>query len=108
MPNRTDMMDLHVYVVGGAAAIEHPGMLYSYVHPDQMPEFALPFIYPPFAAVVFYPLHLLPFGLVAFLWQVATIAALYGAIRISQRSLGVPAGTGYRAAMLYTAITIWV
>ena len=32
-----------------------------------------------------YPLHLLPFGLVAFLWQAATIGALYGAIRISQR-----------------------
>jgi alpha-1,2-mannosyltransferase len=33
VPNRTDMMDLHVYI-RGAAAIEHPGMLYSYVNPD--------------------------------------------------------------------------
>lgn len=107
VPNPADMIDLHVYV-GGAAAIEHPGMLYGYVYPNKTPEPALPFTYPPFAAVVFYPLHLLPFGVVAFLWQVATIAALYGAIRISQRLLGVGAGTGYRAAMLWTAITIWV
>jgi alpha-1,2-mannosyltransferase len=32
VPNRTDM-DLHVYI-RGAAAIEHPGMLYSHVYPD--------------------------------------------------------------------------
>ncbi len=103
-PNGANFVDLHVYL-GGAAAIDHPGTLYSYVYADQTPDFPLPFTYPPFAAVVFYPLHLLPFGLVAFGWQVATMAALYGAIRISQRLLG----TGsHRAAMLWTAITIWI
>jgi len=106
-PNGANFVDLHVYI-GGAAAIDHPGTLYSYVYADQTPDFPLPFTYPPFAAVVFYPLHLLPFGLVAFLWQVGTIAALYGVVRISQRLLGVPAGGGYRAAMLWTAITIWI
>ena len=55
-----------------------PARLYSYVYADQTPDFPLPFTYPPFAAVVFYPLHLLPFGLVAFCWQVGTMAALYG------------------------------
>jgi alpha-1,2-mannosyltransferase len=50
-------------------------------------------------------LHLLPFGLVAFLWQIATIAALYGAIRLSQRLMGVG---GRRVAMLWTAVTIWI
>ncbi|WP_068179901.1 mannosyltransferase [Mycobacterium sp. UM_CSW] len=106
-PNGANFVDLHVYL-GGAAALDHPGTLYSYVYADQTPDFPLPFTYPPFAAVVFYPLHLLPFGLVAFLWQVATIAALYGAIRLSQRLVGVPAGAGHRVAMLWTAVTIWI
>nr|WP_245849000.1 mannosyltransferase [Mycobacterium palustre] len=106
-PNGANFVDLHVYL-GGAAALDHPGALYSYVYADQTPDFPLPFTYPPFAAVVFYPLHLLPFGLVAFGWQLATMAALYGAIRISQRLLGVPAGAGRRVAMLWTAVGIWI
>ncbi len=89
-PNGANFVDLHVYL-GGAAAIDHPGTLYSYVYADQTPDFPLPFTYPPFAAVVFYPLHLLPFGLVAFCWQIATMAALYGVVRISQRLIGVAA-----------------
>ncbi|KZS68092.1 mannosyltransferase [Mycobacterium pseudokansasii] len=106
-PNGANFVDLHVYV-GGAAALDHPGTLYSYVYADQTPDFPLPFTYPPFAAVAFYPLHLLPFGLLALLWQIATMAALYGSVRISQRLLGVPAGRGHRAAMLWTAIAIWL
>ncbi|MGZ4528152.1 MAG: mannosyltransferase [Mycobacterium sp.] len=106
-PHGANFVDLHVYL-GGAAAIDHPGTLYSYVYADQTPDFPLPFTYPPFAAVVFYPLHLLPFGLVALLWQLATLAALYGAIRISQRLMGVAAAGGHRVAMLWTATTIWI
>jgi alpha-1,2-mannosyltransferase len=106
-PNGANFVDLHVYL-GGAAALDHPGTLYSYVYADQTPDFPLPFTYPPIAAVVFYPLHLLPFGLVAFGWQLATMAALYGAIRISQRLMGMPAGAGRRVAMLWTAVTIWI
>jgi alpha-1,2-mannosyltransferase len=109
-PNGANFVDLHVYL-GGATAIDHPGTLYSYVYADQTPDFPLPFTYPPFAAVVFYPLHLLPFGLVALLWQIATIAALYGAIRISQRLMRATAdadGTSHRAAMSWTAIGIWI
>ncbi|MCV7122899.1 mannosyltransferase [Mycobacterium lacus] len=107
MPNGANFVDLHVYV-GGAAALDHPGTLYSYVYADQTPDFPLPFTYPPFAAVVFYPLHLLPFGPVALLWQVATIAALYGVVRISQRLIGVAGPNGRRAAMAWTAIAIWI
>ncbi|ORW51749.1 mannosyltransferase [Mycobacterium paraense] len=106
-PNGANFVDLHVYL-GGAAAIDHPGTLYSYVYADQTPDFPLPFTYPPFAAVVFYPLHLLPFGPVAFLWQVATMAALYGAVRASQRIMGVAADAGRRVAMLWTAVTLWI
>jgi alpha-1,2-mannosyltransferase len=106
VPNGANFVDLHVYI-GGGAALDHPGTLYSYVYADQTPDFPLPFTYPPFAAVVFYPLHLLPFGLVAFCWQVGTMAALYGVVRSSQRLLGVPAGSGHRIAMAWTAIAMW-
>ncbi|MDD4866760.1 MAG: mannosyltransferase, partial [Mycobacterium sp.] len=107
-PNGANFVDLHVYL-GGAAAVDHPGTLYSYVYADQTPDFPLPFTYPPFAAVVFYPLRLLPFGTVAFLWQLATMGALYGAIRISQRLMGVSTGPrAARLAMVWTAVTIWI
>jgi alpha-1,2-mannosyltransferase len=106
-PHGANFVDLHVYVFG-AATIDHPGSLYHYVYADQTPDFPLPFTYPPFAAVMFYPLHFLPFGLVAFCWQVGTIAALYGVIRISQRLMGVGAGEGHRLAMLWTGIAIWL
>ena len=107
VPNGANFVDLHVYI-GGAAALDHPGSLYSYVYADQTPDFPLPFTYPPFAALVFYPLHLLPFGLVAFCWQVGIVAALYGVVRVSQRLLGVTAGEGHRTAMLWTAVAIWI
>ncbi|ORW04685.1 mannosyltransferase [Mycobacterium kyorinense] len=106
-PNGANFVDLHVYI-GGAAALDHPGSLYQYVYADQTPDFPLPFTYPPFAAVVFYPLHLLPFGVVAFCWQVGTMAALYGMVRVSQRLLGVAAREGHRVAMLWTAVAIWI
>ena len=99
-----DFVDLHVYVLGGAA-LNEPGTLYHFAYTDQMPEFAMPFTYPPFAAIVFYPLHLLPFGLVAFCWLVGIAGALYGSIRISQRLLG---GGSRQVAMLWTAGVIWL
>jgi alpha-1,2-mannosyltransferase len=107
VPNGANFVDLHVYL-GGAAALDQPGTLYSYVYADQTPDFPLPFTYPPFAALVFYPLHLLPFGLVAFCWQVGIVAALYCVVRVSQRLLGVAAGDGHRTAMLWTAVAIWI
>lgn len=117
VPNGANFVDLHVYI-GGAAALDQPGSLYSYVYADQTPDFPLPFTYPPFAALVFYPLHLLPFGLVAFCWQVGIMAALYGVVRVSQRLLGAAADRsplaapsadgGHRTAMLWTAVAIWI
>ena len=103
VPNGANFVDLHVYL-GGAAALDHPGTLYSYVYAEQTPDFPLPFTYPPFAALVFYPLSKLPFGVVALGWQLGIIAALYGVVRVSQRLLGIrdPA-----AAMLWTAVGIW-
>jgi alpha-1,2-mannosyltransferase len=106
VPNGANFVDLHVYL-GGAAALDHPGTLYSYVYADQTPDFPLPFTYPPFAALVFYPLSRLPFGLVAFCWELGIIAALYGVVRLSQRLLGVPAGERHAEAMVWTALAIW-
>ncbi|MGE2716957.1 mannosyltransferase [Mycolicibacterium litorale] len=103
--NGANFVDLHVYV-GGAAALDEPGTLYDYVYADQTPDFPLPFTYPPFAAVLFYPLHLLPFGVVAFAWQIGIIAALYGVVRLSQRLLA--GGGDRRTAMLWTALGIWL
>ncbi|PXX08912.1 mannosyltransferase [Mycolicibacterium moriokaense] len=106
VPNGANFVDLHVYV-GGAGALDHRGTLYDYVYADQTPDFPLPFTYPPFAAVVFYPLHFIPFGILSFAWQLGTIAALYGVVRVSQRLLPGPDG-GRRIAMLWTAVGIWV
>ena len=103
VPNGANFVDLHVYV-GGAGALDHPGTLYDYVYADQTPDFPLPFTYPPFAAVVFYPLHLLPFGVVAFCWQIGIVAALYGVVRLSLRLVG---RADARPAMLWTAVGIW-
>ena len=107
VPNGANFVDLHVYL-GGAAALDHPGTLYSYVYADQTPDFPLPFTYPPVAALVFSPLSKLPFAVVAFGWQLGTIAALYGVVRVSQLLMGVPrAEAGHGAAMLWTAVAIW-
>jgi len=104
VPNGANFVDLHVYV-GGAATIGTGHALYDFTYADQTPDFPLPFTYPPFAAVVFYPLHLLPFGLVSFVWTVGIMAALYGVVRISQRLLG---RGSHRAAMCWTAVGIWI
>ena len=105
IPHGANFVDLHVYV-GGAEMLNHPGNLYDYVYADQTPDFPLPFTYPPFAAVVFYPLHYVPFGILTFIWQVVIIASLYGVVRISQRLL--PGEGDRRIAMLWTAIAIWL
>ncbi|MBO0679559.1 mannosyltransferase [Mycolicibacterium sp. S2-37] len=104
-PNGANFVDLHVYV-GGAEALGQPGTLYDYVYAEQTPDFPLPFTYPPFAAVVFSPLTLLPFGVLAFCWQIGIIAALYGVVRLSQRLLGTSGDR--RTAMLWTAVGIWL
>ncbi|OBF14484.1 hypothetical protein A5727_15660 [Mycobacterium sp. ACS4331] len=104
VPTGANFVDLHVYI-GGAEALNRPGTLYSYVYADQTPDFPLPFTYPPFAAVLFYPLTLLPFGLVALLWTLGVMGALYGVVRLSQRLLGITGGA--RTAMLWTAVGIW-
>jgi alpha-1,2-mannosyltransferase len=96
-------VDLHVYVQSGAA-LDH-GNLYSFVYRPRVPKLALPFTYPPFAAILFYPLHLLPFDLVALCWQLGIIAALYGCIVLALRMLN---RSDWRLAMVWTAVSMWL
>ncbi|MEZ0051668.1 alpha-1,2-mannosyltransferase [Mycobacterium sp. MAA66] len=105
VPHGANFVDLHVYV-GGSATIGTGHPLYDYVYADQTPDFPLPFTYPPFAAVLFYPLHFLPFGVLSLLWQLGIVAALYGVAWISLRFLG-SADPGHRLAMAWTALGIW-
>ncbi|WP_308126324.1 mannosyltransferase [Rhodococcoides corynebacterioides] len=107
-PNGSNWVDLHVYVDGSASAFD--GTLYDFTYSAQTPDFPLPFTYPPFAALVFYPLHFLPFPLVGALWMVATGVALYAVVRIALRMVGgdradTPAWR--RAALLWTAVGLW-
>ncbi len=60
-PNGMNLVDLHVYVDGSAALLQ--GDLYGFTYSEDTPDFPLPFTYPPFAALVFLPLHLIPFGI---------------------------------------------
>lgn len=107
LPNGANFVDLHVYV-GGAGTLGRSGALYDYVYADLTPDFPLPFTYPPFAAVAFYPLHFLPFGVLAFGWQLGIVAALYGIVRISLRLLRGDVPGDWRVAMAWTAVGIWV
>lgn len=107
-PNGTNFVDLHVYVDGSAALLR--GDLYGFTYSEETPDFPLPFTYPPFAALVFLPLHYLPFGLVGFCWQVCTVLALFWVIRISlELLLGAAAHERHwqYVAMLWTAVGVW-
>lgn len=105
-----NLIDLHVYVLGGTA-LAQPDTLYSFVYSGQSPVVGntptepLPFIYPPFAAMMFYPLAVLPFWAAGLSWQLGIIAAVYGIVRITQLFMG--SGT-HREAMLWTAGAIWL
>lgn len=110
VPSPINLIDLHVYVLGGAA-LNQPDTLYSFVYAGQSPVVGntptepLPFIYPPFAAMMFYPLTVLPFWVAGLSWQLGIIAAVYGIVRITQLLMG---GGTHREAMLWTAGAIWL
>lgn len=101
---KVDPIDFHAYL-SGAAALSHPADLYTAAYFDPALNDQVPFVYPPFAAMVFYPLHLMPFWLAELTWRVGVIAALYAVIRMSQNMIG----TGNpRIAMLWTAGALWL
>lgn len=111
--NGMNLVDLRVYVDGSAALGR--GDLYDFTYSELTPDFPLPFTYPPFAAIVFYPLHYLPFGLVGIVWQLATIGALYLVIRMCLELLQGACTPWTRGldrrwtsvALLWTAVGMW-
>lgn len=103
MPNGSNFIDLHVYV-DGAAAIDR-GELYLFTYHPATPPLPLQFTYPPFAALLFYPLHWLPFPVVGLGWQVGVAAALYGGVSLTLLLLG---RYDARMAMLWTAVGVWI
>ncbi|MET9485751.1 mannosyltransferase [Nocardia sp. NPDC006630] len=110
LPNGMNFVDLHVYMDGSAGL--GSGTLYDYTDASKTPDFPLPFTYPPFAALVFYPLHFLPFTLVALAWLLATMAALYGVVWIAlELILGKEALREQHwrtAAVAWTAVGLWL
>lgn len=108
-PNGMNLVDLHVYVEGSAALLTDN--LYAYTYSVETPDFPLPFTYPPFAALVFFPLHYLPFTLVGVAWQGATMLALYWVVKLSLAIVLGDARTAdprwSRIAMLWTALGLW-
>lgn len=100
----TDPIDLHIYVLGGAA-LDHPSTLYDAAYLDPAHNETMPFVYPPFAAMVFHPLHWLPFWLVALAWRLGVVAGVYAVVRISQKMIG---ADDRHVAMLWTAGALWL
>ncbi|MCK8615073.1 glycosyltransferase 87 family protein, partial [Gordonia sp. C13] len=101
--NGRNFVDLHVYRDGSAGLAD--GSLYLFTYSGET-DFALPFTYPPFAAVVLYPLSLVPWDVVAIGWQLATFAALYACVVVSLRLCGRSTDV-HALAALWTAPAIW-
>ncbi|MEU6579638.1 mannosyltransferase [Nocardia sp. NPDC046763] len=110
LPNGMNFVDLHVYVDGSANLFG--GNLYDYTDSSKTPDFPLPFTYPPFAALVFYPLHFLPFGVVAIGWLLATVAALFGVVWCALEMMvgreAMREQSWRTAAVAWTAIGMWL
>ncbi|WP_433629209.1 mannosyltransferase [Nocardia sp. CA-120079] len=108
--NGMNLVDLHVYVDGSAALLTDG--LYDFTYAEKTPDFPLPFTYPPFAALVFFPLHYFPFTVIAVLWLLAIVAALYAVVWIAfELILGAERMRESRwrtAAVWWTAIGIWM
>ncbi|MGW4241877.1 mannosyltransferase, partial [Nocardia sp. NPDC004722] len=109
-PSNLILVDLHVYVEG-AANLFH-GNLYEWTDSSRSPQFPLPFTYPPFAALLLYPLHFLPFDVVAVGWLLATAAALFGIVWIALEMMvgreAMHEKSWRTAAVAWTAGGLWL
>lgn len=81
-PEPFNMIDLAVYVQGAGHLTD--GTLYDFVSGASR----LPFTYPPFSALVFTPLHWLPWTVTRSLWHAGSIAALTAILYLTLRLLG--------------------
>lgn len=100
--------DLRVYVEG-ARLLTEPG-LYTSSFPIGDGTVQVPFIYPPFSAILFFPLHFLPFPVLAVGWSIATALALWGAVWISVKIVAghrLTSQTVLSTSMVWTSIALW-
>ena len=108
-PEPFNMIDLAVYVQGSGHLTD--GTLYDFLSGASR----LPFTYPPFSALVFTPLHWLPWTVTRVLWHAGSIAALTGILYLTLRLLG-RAGPGATrpiaslagTLLLGTAAAMWL
>ncbi|HWS36327.1 MAG TPA: glycosyltransferase 87 family protein [Actinoplanes sp.] len=90
------LADLRVYL-GSLETLHAGGALYDYA----APRTGAPFTYPPFAALIFAPLPLLPFAVVAILWTAGTLAAVVAIARLVN-----PAGAAFAALALIASAPV--
>ena len=81
-PEPFNMIDLAVYVQGAGHLTD--GSLYDFLSGASR----LPFTYPPFSALLFAPLHWLPWTVTRVLWHAGSIAALTAILYLTLRLLG--------------------
>lgn len=81
-PEPFNMIDLAVYVQGAGHLTD--GSLYDFLSGASR----LPFTYPPFSALVFAPLHWLPWTVTRVLWHAGSIAAVTAILYLSLRLMG--------------------
>jgi alpha-1,2-mannosyltransferase len=102
---RHEFTDLHVYRLGGAAAL-HGTSLYAVDYRG------LPFTYPPFSAVLFAAVSVLPWAVAATLMIVASVAVLpallYLALRLPPLARWLGQRDAWRQALAAAAIAIWL
>ncbi len=112
-PHNFNFVDLRVYYEAAHRVLS--GGLYDFALSEYTPRQPLPFTYPPFAAIVFVPLRVVPFPVVAIGWLVLTVALLYLVIAMSLAMLRAARGLSPCLAdvpreqvLLWTAGVLWL
>jgi alpha-1,2-mannosyltransferase len=98
-------VDLQVYREAGRSILVGRPVYEELTEPPQL----LPFTYPPFAALLAVPIALVPFGLLAWLWTAAQVAATAVTVWIAGRPLLRRAGLWWPVATaLLTVLMVWL
>jgi alpha-1,2-mannosyltransferase len=102
---KAQFTDLHVYRLGGEAALHDTGLYSLRFH-------GLPFTYPPFPAVLFAAIAALPWGVAVALVTLGSAIALpvmlYLALRLPQLASPFSQRDAWRLALAMAAVAIWL
>ena len=90
-------LDIAVYLMGAGHLVDGRLYLVALPHPPH-----LPFTYPPFAALVFFPLHLLPERAAQIVWSLVNVVALFALVWLSVRAAR--PGLGRRPLALWSLL----